>query len=142
MEPKMFVAMKGFVVHNGRILILREASSYKEGSNRGRYDIVGGRIKPGEHFSESLLREIKEETGLTVKIGRPFFVNEWRPQVKGEAWHVVATFLECEAVQQNVVLSDDHDHFLWIDPREFRNYNLIPNLHPAFEEYLRKDDQK
>jgi len=138
MEPKMFVAMKGFVVHEGRVLVLREASSYKEGSNEGRYDIVGGRIKPGEHFQDSLVREIHEETGLVVNVGKPFFVNEWRPHIKDEQWQVVATFLECEALHTNVVLSQDHDHFLWIDPREYKRYNLIPNLYGAFEEYLNK----
>jgi len=35
-------------------------------------------------------------------------------------------------------LSQDHDHFLWIDPREYKRYNLIPNLYGAFEEYLNK----
>jgi 8-oxo-dGTP diphosphatase len=136
MEPKLFVATKAFIVHNGKVLILRESTQYQDGSNAGRFDVVGGRLKPGQRFDESLLREIEEETGLKVKIGRPFFVNEWRPVVKGESWQVVGTFFECFADTDSVKLSEDHDTFLWIDPEDFRIYTLIPNLIPAFESYL------
>ncbi len=136
MVDKLFAAMKAFIVRDGKVLILRESTKYSDGSNASKYDIVGGRITPGEHFKESLLREIKEETGLNVNVKRPFFVNEWRPKVKGEEWQVIGTFLECETLSDNVVLSSDHDHFLWISPEEYNNYNLIPNLHPAFEAYL------
>ena len=93
-------------------------------------------MKPGERFYESLLREVKEETNLDIKIGKPFFVNEWRPVAKGEQWQIVGVFFECESPNGDVVLSEDHDEFLWIDPREYKNYNLIGNLHPAFEIYL------
>ena len=93
-------------------------------------------MKPGQRFDESLLREIKEETGLDVKIGRPFFVNEWRPIVRGEQWQVVGTFFECFAASSEVVLSEDHDVYKWIDPKEYKNFNLVDSLVPAFESYL------
>ncbi|MFA5010081.1 MAG: NUDIX domain-containing protein [Patescibacteria group bacterium] len=136
MEPKIFVATKAFIVFNGKVLILRESTKYEDGSNVARFDVPGGRLKPGQRFDESLLREIMEETGLTVKIGKPFFVNEWRPVVRGEQWQIVGTFFECETNSDRVVLSEDHDAFEWIDPKEFQNYNLIPNLLPAFEAFL------
>src|SRR5574342_755171 len=133
MEPKLFVATKAFIVHNGKILILKEAPKYQDGANIGKFDVVGGRLKPGQRFDESLLREIKEETGLSVTIGKPFFVNEWRPVVKGEQWHIVGTFFECHADTDKVTLSVDHDEYRWIEPKEYANHTLIENLHPAFE---------
>ena len=136
MEPKLFVATKAFIVHTGRILVVRESARYSEGTNAGKYDIVGGRIKPGERFDESLLREVKEETGLVVKIGRPFFVNEWRPIVNGKQWQIVGIFFECFSNSDAVILSKDHDSFLWIDPKKYREYALIENLTPVFTSYL------
>ena len=50
MESKLFVAMKAFVVHEGHVLILRESSAYEDAGNVARYDVPGGRIKPGEHL--------------------------------------------------------------------------------------------
>ena len=136
MEPKLFVAMKAFIVHDGKVLILRESSRYVDGTNAAKYDIVGGRIKPGQAFDESLRREIREETGLEVELGRPFYVGEWRPVVKCEPWQVVATFFECKTDTNAVRLSEDHDDYQWIDPRTYKEHNLIPNLVPAFEAYL------
>ena len=138
MVDKLFVAMKAFIVHNGKVLLLRESSKYLDGSNSGKFDIVGGRVEPGQRFNESLLREIEEETGLNVTIGRPFFVNEWRPNVRGEQWQIVGTFFECISESANVKLSEDHSEFVWINPQDYKNYNLIENLIPAFESFLSK----
>jgi 8-oxo-dGTP diphosphatase len=136
-ETKLFVATKAFIFYQEKVLILRESLKYPDGSNSGKYDVVGGRIKPGQHFQESLIREIKEETGLNVEIGDPFFVGEWRPVVKGEHWQIVGIFFKCLASSDQVMLSEDHDDYLWIDPREFQKFQLIPNLEKAFQKYTK-----
>lgn len=136
MQIKLFAATKAFIIHNGKILLLKESSNYADGTNVGKFDVVGGRVKPGQRFDESLLREIREETGLNVKIGRPFFVNEWRPIVRGEHWQIIGTFFECFADTDKVRLSHDHNEFVWIDAKEYKKYNLIDNLIPAFASYL------
>ena len=138
MEPKLFVAMKAFIVHDGKVLIVRESTKYQDGTNAAKYDIVGGRIKPGQAFDESLRREIREETGLEVTMGRPFYVGEWRPVIKGEPAQIIATFFECHADTDTVRLSEDHDDAKWIEPKSFKNFNLIPNLVPAFEAFLKR----
>ncbi|MFH0951976.1 MAG: NUDIX domain-containing protein [Patescibacteria group bacterium] len=138
MNFKIFVATKAFIIHQGKILILRESGEYEDGANEKKYDVPGGRVKPGQRFDESLKREIREETGLEIKIGKPFFVNEWRPQVRGENWQIVGTFFECKSEIDKIILGKDHDDFQWIDPKEYEKYNLIENLQPAFEEYLGK----
>lgn len=136
MVSRLFAATKAFITHNGKVLLLRESSEYKDGSNAGRYDVPGGRVEMGQRFDESLLREVAEETGLAVRVGRPFFMNEWRPVVKGEEWQVIATFFECFSDSEEVKLSEDHDDYAWIDPRDYGKYNIIGNLAPAFESYL------
>ena len=97
--------MKAFIVYKGKILILRESIRNPVGTKTEQYDVVGGRIEPGEKWDNCLRREIKEETGLTVTIKKPFFVSEWRPVVKGEPWQIVATFFECEALSNDITMS-------------------------------------
>ena len=138
MPPKLFVATKAFVSFNGKILTVRESSDYSDGTNAKKFDIVGGRMEPGQHFEESLRCEVTEETGLAVQIGRPFFVNEWRPVVRGEQWQIVGIFFECVATTDTVTLSSDHDAFAWIDPKEYGQHEIIENLTPAFEAYLNR----
>ena len=135
---KLFVATKAFIEYEGKILILQESGKYVDGTNVGRYDVPGGRVEPGQRFDESLRREIKEETGLEVEVGGPFYVGEWRPQVRGEQWQIVGIFFMCKAKSSVVVLGEDHGAYEWIDPKNFETYNLIENLKPAFRAYLDK----
>lgn len=136
MDIKIFVAMKAFIVHNGKVLIIRESQKYKDGTQLEKWGFPGGRIVPGERFDDGLRREVKEETGLIITLGKPFFISEWRPIVRGEQWHIVATFLECFAATNMVVLSEDHEEFKWIDPKDYKKYNIIPTEVKAFESYL------
>lgn len=136
MVDKLFTATKAFISYNEKVLILRESSEYEDGTNLNKYDVPGGRIKPRQRYDESLFREVKEETGLEIKIGRPFHVDEWRPQVMGEAWQITGIFFECFSDSDNIILSKDHNRFKWINPQEYRNFNLIPGLERAFESYL------
>jgi len=138
MGYKIFVATKAFINFRGKILIVRESTKYKDGTNFGYYDVPGGRIKPGQRFDKSLLREIKEETGLKVRIGRPFYVGEWRPKAEKEQWQIVGTFFECFARSNKVKLSRDHDNYQWINPKDYKKYKLIGNLKLAFENYLKR----
>lgn len=137
MVDKLFVATKALIEYQGKILLLKESDEYAEGTNAGRFDVVGGRVKPGEHFAESLQREVKEETGLDITIGEPVFVNEWRPVVKGEQWQVVGIFFLCHTQTDEVILSSDHKEYKWINPSEFEQYELIENLKPVFIHYLK-----
>jgi len=137
MDMKIWVATKAFIVYNGKILLLRESAKYKDGTNIAKYDAVGGRVEPGQRFDESLLREIKEETGLEVTIGKPFYVGEWRPIVRGEQWQIVGTYFECFANTDKVTLSSDHDDYVWIDPIDYKNYSLT-DASEAFEAYLNR----
>ena len=133
---KLFIAGKAVIRYNDKILVVRESSKYADGTQVGKYDVVGGRLTPGEPFADSLLREIKEETGLTVTLGEPFFLNESFPVVRGEQWHIVRVFVECFAETDAITLSGDHDDFLWIDPEDYLKYTVIDNLVPMFEKYL------
>ena len=116
--------------------MIRESTKYVDGQNHGFYDIPGGRLEVGENFLEALTREINEEATLDVTVGQPFFVNEWRPVVRGEQWQVVGIFFHCKANNDAVIIGPDHDDAKWIDPEKYRDETVIENLYPAFEAYL------
>lgn len=134
-------AMKAFVVYKDRILLLRESSSY-ESPNQGKWDVPGGRVKPGEIFYEGLLREIQEESGLAVKLGKPFSVQGWRPVIKGIEHQIIGTFVECFSNSSEVKLSEDHDGYEWVNPKDYKKYDLVGALPKAFEDYLTKNGTK
>jgi 8-oxo-dGTP diphosphatase len=134
---KLFVATKAFIEYQGKVLIVKESPLDTINTHVGEYDVIGGRLTPGESLEDSLKREILEETGLKPDIGNFFFANESRPVVHGEPYQVIRIFYRCQASNDQIVLSNEHDEFLWIDPRDYQKYSIIKNLFPAFEAYLK-----
>lgn len=140
--PKLFIATKAFIEHEGKVLIVRESTQYKDGTNPGKFDVPGGRLNPGERFDEALRREVKEETGLEVEIHEPIHVGEWRPVVREEPWQVVGVFFRVTCSSKEVTASVDHNELKWIDPAKYADEPMIANLTLAFEAYLKAKDSK
>jgi ADP-ribose pyrophosphatase YjhB (NUDIX family) len=133
----LFVAQKAIIVNQNKILILREAESYKDSANIGKWGVPGGRIKPGEHIVEALKREVFEESGLDIVVDIPLHVDEWFPQVRGEQWQIVATFRLCQLKgSDHVTLSDEHDSFEWIGEDDIEKFNLMPEDVRAIRAYF------
>ena len=105
------IACKAVIRYRSKVLILREAATYQDGTNTGRYHVPGGRLEPGEAFADGLAREVREETGLSITIGKPVYVGEWRPVIHGEPNQIVAIFFACTARTNKVRLSEEHDAF-------------------------------
>jgi 8-oxo-dGTP diphosphatase len=63
------VACVGAVVHDaaGRLLLIRRGQE----PSRGLWSLPGGRVEPGETRAEAVVREVREETGLSVVAGEP-----------------------------------------------------------------------
>lgn len=135
---KQFVACRAVIVKDGRVLVIRESNQYEGGNNIGKYDFPGGKIAPGESWQNALQREVKEEVGLAVNIGEPFFVDEWRPIVAGQQLQIIGIFFICSVEIANIILSQDHDLYQWITPAEAGEYNLIAASRRALEVYREK----
>ena len=120
------VAAKAVIVNDeDKVLILREASTYNEGTNIGRYHLPGGRMEPGEKFFDALRREFTEETGVEIEPIRPIYVGEWFPTIQGVANHIVAIFYACRALSTDIRLSDEHDRYEWIEPESYASYDMM-----------------
>src|SRR3954463_6150734 len=59
----------GAVVHDaaGRLLLIRRGHE----PSRGLWSLPGGRIEAGETAEQAVVREVREETGLEVRVGEP-----------------------------------------------------------------------
>jgi 8-oxo-dGTP diphosphatase len=130
------IACKAVIARGGKVLLLREASTYEEGTNIGRYHMPGGRIDVGEPFLEGLQREVREETGLAITAGKPLYVGEWFPVIKGIKNQIVAIFFVCEPQDGDVVLSEEHDDYQWVDAGAWKSLDVMAPEDTVLETYF------
>jgi ADP-ribose pyrophosphatase YjhB (NUDIX family) len=50
---------------SGRLLLIRRGHE----PAKGRWSVPGGKVEPGETDAEAVVREVAEETGLTLRVG-------------------------------------------------------------------------
>lgn len=82
----------------------------------GHWEQVGGSLDSGENPVDGLKREVKEETGLSIEVVRPYYVYHYIDEVKDS---VVEIAFICKAVGSNeVILSSEHQEYKWITADE------------------------
>ncbi len=57
------VGVGAFLVRNGRLLVVRKTY----GPSRGLWTIPSGYVEPGESIAQTIVREVREETGITAR---------------------------------------------------------------------------
>ncbi|GAA2418396.1 NUDIX domain-containing protein [Nonomuraea africana] len=70
----MKVRVTGVVIEDDRILLLDQDT----GTGRS-WSLPGGKVEPGETLSDALVREMREETGISVAVGRLLYVCDHLP---------------------------------------------------------------
>lgn len=97
----------------GRLLLVRRMHPPEQ----GRWSLPGGRVEPGESDEQALVREVREETGLDVTVGRLVATVEW--DVPGGLRYVIRDYA-C-AVRGGVLQAgDDASAVRWVADPELR----------------------
>ena len=114
-------AVKAIIIKDGKFLAL-----HRKGAIGGWFDLPGGRMEYGETAEETVIREVKEETGLSVKPIR--VIGTWN-NVK-EEYQITGIFYLCSLKDSDeVILSEEHDDYKWFDA----NRESIFDLHKVFK---------
>lgn len=109
----IIVAAKGFIIREGRALILRRSPENRAGP--GMWEFAGGQVEFGETLEQALSREILEETGLTATPGPLLFADSG---VVSPGRQVVILCYLCGVPSTDVVLSPEHDAYRWVTQSE------------------------
>ena len=119
---------------NGELLLLK---SHKW---PGKYVVPGGHVELGERIEETVIREAKEETGLDVYDLE--FINFQQFIYDPAFWkqrHFIFFDYACKTEDIKVILNDEAEEFVWINPREALNLPLDTYTRVSIEKYLEKE---
>ena len=106
---KLQVGVSAVVVRGKKFLVIKRARP-EEFGREGSWTLPCGRTEHGEGPNKTILREVKEETGLSVKAVKP--IDVWSGTSKG-AWRIVICFL-CKYKGGKVRLSHEHTDYMWV----------------------------
>jgi len=121
---KVGVSQKVVVFNEaGKFLVLLRGSTAP--SNPLKWDLPGGDLDFGEDPQRSMLREIKEETGIEVRELTPFDV-EAHINSRGQHWITIA--YRAKAEKDTVKISWEHDDHKWVNEDEFSQLKSIPKI--------------
>ena len=125
------VGVGGVVISDGRALLIRRGSE----PLKGEWSIPGGTLEVGETLVEGIVRELREETGLEVKVlelievfERIFEAEPGRPAQPGRAarpqYHFVILDYLCEGVSGEPRPGGDVTDLAFVREDELGRYNL------------------
>jgi ADP-ribose pyrophosphatase YjhB (NUDIX family) len=102
------VSVKGVCADaRGRVLLCR--------NHRGEWELPGGRPQREEVFSDTLRRELREETGLEIEVG-PLLGVRALEAVPGRWVDIVAFACELAEPAAQLQVSDEHSEVAFHDP--------------------------
>lgn len=113
---RFHITVKGIVIFRRKILILKRTRPSSDGL--GYWELPGGGLEYGETPHQALIRELKEETNLDIKILKPVYTfTAIRPdyQTVGIGFLSVPT-------NDHVVISHEHTDYKFVSSDELLNY--------------------
>ncbi len=84
------LAVRALILHQDQLLLVNAF----RGAVSDLWCAPGGGVHLGESLHDNLIREVHEETGLTVEVGVPVLVNEFHAPEHG--FHQVDFYFRCQ----------------------------------------------
>ena len=114
----MIQVVAALIRRGGKILICRRPA----GKARALlWEFAGGKVEPGESGQQALMRECREELGITVRVGEVYDrVTPVYPDIAIELTLFNAEIAEGEAQPL------EHSEIRWIAPEEFGSFDFCP----------------
>ena len=134
-EPNSLVVAASVVVEEfGRLLLVQRADS-------GNWALPGGRMELGESIGQCAVREVMEETGLTIEVtGIVGVYSDPGHVIKYSDGEVRQQFNVCligQRVTGQAVLGDDESTAIgWFSPGELADLVLHPTQRLRLDDYL------
>ena len=106
------VAKIVLVREDDKILILKRARKLITEKSLWEWDLPGGHAETDENLADTIVREVWEELSLSLGEVTEIYTEE------------ETTFFVSYEWEGKIMLSNEHEEYLWIDPKDVDNYNV------------------
>lgn len=131
---RFHITVKGICVYNGKTLIMKRVCPSTDGL--GYWELPGGGLEYGETPHEALKRELREETGLKIKIIKPIYTFT---AIREDYQTVGIGFLAIPE-DDHVHISEEHTDYKWVNEEELKA-TLDPHIFNDIKEALFEYDK-
>jgi ADP-ribose pyrophosphatase YjhB (NUDIX family) len=116
------VGVGAVVVHEDRVLLVRRGTE----PLKGHWSLPGGLLEVGESLADGVVREVREETGLTVK---PVELVELLDRIHKDGervrYHYVIADYLCRVVGGALQAASDADAVRWVERAEWNSHSAL-----------------
>lgn len=122
-----------FIEKDGKILFQRR-------TDNGQWGLIGGLVEMNETYEQAALREIREETGLEVRLTSfiGIFHNHDMVWSNGDAAHVISAMFTAEIISGEPRIDEESYELRFFGPDELPPF-FAEDHRAAMEAYLRGD---
>jgi 8-oxo-dGTP diphosphatase len=133
-DSAFLISQKAVIYYKENILVLGRRTE-----ERLIWELPGGLLEIQEEMIAGLLREVKEETGLTIKVNDLF--TTWDHNIEdfrlkdGRKLNcrIIELAYKCFANNDRVKVSNEHDVFEWVCLDDLTNYTFHENSKHAID---------
>ncbi len=121
-------AVYGVIIQDGKILLSKQWEGY---------DFPGGAIELGESTADALIREVKEETGLKVEVGKLLHCDNsfFKLPFNGSFVHSIQIFHMCKIIGGELstqFLDEQEQKYVgkaeWVDLNKFNDVKIYSSV--------------
>jgi 8-oxo-dGTP diphosphatase len=125
-ELERVLVVAGLIVHGDRVLLTQRLAGGPLGLE---WELPGGKVEPGEHPVAALVRELREEIGAAVEVGRVWDVlHHIYPTFELVMVVYAAKLAQGERVERLQVAD-----FEWVAVADLADHPILPADRPLIE---------
>lgn len=118
------IAVTFLIERKGRFLLIKR--NQKEDHYGGKWVFPGGKVEKGEDVLKTLLREVKEETGLEIR-RKAAFLRSYS-FIRNDGSSTIGLVFCLKYKSGRVKLDKNSEDFTWVSPKEIKKYDTIPGI--------------